>query len=174
MLSLRGDTKPLSQPLVVKAITVTRCTLQTYPYQSTKNESKEGGRGSGRGSVFSRTHHVCQNFDLIFPGGRRHFQWLGNVQNNTRIKVKGITWKTKFKKQGTGKVSAHHQKVLHCSVRIVEAGPQCCNHLLPLVAHGHDLSHHVLIGLTGHWKWQDHHFKGMRWKQSQTQKSFNG
>lgn len=71
---------------------------------------------------------------------------------------KVLRGKQKHKKQCAGKVSAHHQKVLHGSVRIVEAGPQCCNHLLPLVAHGHDLSHHVLIGLTGHYKWQDQHF----------------
>lgn len=41
MLSLRDDTEPLSQPLAVKAITVTGYTLQTHPYQSTKTESKE-------------------------------------------------------------------------------------------------------------------------------------
>lgn len=37
MLSLRGDTKPLA----VKTITVTGHTLQTYGYQSSKNERKE-------------------------------------------------------------------------------------------------------------------------------------
>lgn len=41
MPSLRGDTKSLSQPLAVKAITVTGHTLHTNPYESTKNESKE-------------------------------------------------------------------------------------------------------------------------------------
>lgn len=37
ILSLRGDIKPLA----VKAVTVTGSSLQTYVYQSTKNESKE-------------------------------------------------------------------------------------------------------------------------------------
>lgn len=122
------------------------------------HQKMKAKRWLGITSVFSITHHACQNFHLIFPDGKCHTRWLSNVQNNTKIKVKGIRWENK----GAGKGSAHHQKVFHCSVRVVEAGPQCCNHLLPLVAHGHDLSHHVLIGLTGHCKSQDHHFKGRR------------
>lgn len=95
MLPLRGDTKSLSQPLPVKAITVTGHTLHTNPYESTKRKAKKWQRCLGITSAFSVTHHICQNFNLISPDGERHSQGLSDVQNNTKIKVKGIMWETK-------------------------------------------------------------------------------
>lgn len=47
-------------------------------------------------------------------------------------------------------VAPHREQVLHSSVGVVVAGPQCGHNPLPLVAHGHDLSQHRLILRASH------------------------